>query len=84
MRKLFLTGLSAAAIGFSAATAAPAQSALPVPAAKITDLPHFSKARLGALAKPTRSRVRKDILPDRARKKEEMFQEMRDPCQVEG
>jgi hypothetical protein len=48
------------------------------------DFPNFSKARFGALAKSTRSRVRKGILPDRAKKKEEMFQEMRDPCQVEG
>jgi hypothetical protein len=47
-------------------------------------LPHFSKARLGTLARPARSRVVKGILPDRAKKKEEMFQEMRDPCQVEG
>jgi hypothetical protein len=84
MRKLFLTGFSAVAMGFSAATPAPAQSAPPVPAAKINDFAHFSKARLGTLAKPTRSRVVKGILPDRVKKKEEMFQEMRDPCQVEG
>jgi hypothetical protein len=84
MRKLFLTGFSAVAIGFSAAIPVLAQSALPVPAAKTNDFPHFSKARLGELAKPTRSKVRKDILPDRVKKKEEMFQEMRDPCQVEG
>jgi hypothetical protein len=76
MRKLFLTGFSAVAIGFSTATPVPAQSALPVPAAKMNDFPNFSKARFGALATPTRSKVRKDILPDRARKKEEMFQEI--------
>jgi hypothetical protein len=40
----------------------------------MNDFPNFSKApRFGALAKPARSKVRKDILPDRARKNEEMF-----------
>jgi hypothetical protein len=37
MRKLFLTGFSALAIGFSTATPVPAQSALPVAAAKMND-----------------------------------------------
>jgi hypothetical protein len=36
--------------------------------------PNFSKARVSiALAKPARSKVRKDIPPDRAKKAEEMF-----------
>ena len=84
MRKAFVTVLGATAIGFLAAAAAQAQSGPLTPAAGATNAAHFSKARFSPNAKQGKSTLRRGALTDQAKKTDPRYQQMWDPCQVEG
>ena len=81
MQKAFVTALGAAAIGFLAVSTAQAQSA---PATGATNAPHFSKARFSPIARQGRSAVRRGTLTDQTKTTDPRYQQMWDPCQVEG
>ena len=84
MHKVFVTVLAAAAIGFLAAATAQAQSALVSPTPGATHAAHFSKARLSPVAKQGKSTARRGVLTDQTKKTDPRYQQMWDPCQVEG
>jgi hypothetical protein len=76
MRKVVLTLLGAAAIGISHVAAAAAQSATGTPAAGL----HSSKGRFSSVPRLRRSKAGADQ-PNRI---DPRFEQMRDPCTVEG
>jgi hypothetical protein len=84
MHKAFVTVLAAAAIGFLAVVTAQAQSVPVTATAGATNARHFSKARFGPIAKQGKSAVRGGALTDRTKKIDPRYQQMWDPCQVEG
>ena len=84
MRKAFVTVLGAAAIGFLAVATAQAQSTPARPVAGAANPAHFSKARLGPIAKHGKSTLRRGGLTDQTKKTDPRYQQMWDPCQVEG
>ena len=84
MHKAFVTVLSAAAIGFLAVATAQAQSVPVTAAAGATNAAHFSKARLSPIAKQGKSTARRGVLIDQTKKTDPRYQQMWDPCQVEG
>ena len=84
MRKAFVTVLGAAAIGFLAVAAAQAQSAVVAPAAGATKAAHFSKPRFSPNPKQGKSTLRRGALTDQTKQTDPRYQQMWDPCQVEG
>jgi hypothetical protein len=76
MRKVVLTLLGTAAIGISLATAASAQSTTGMPAAGLQS----SKGHFSPLPRAKRSKAGADQ-PNRI---DPRFEQMRDPCTVEG
>ena len=84
MRKAFVTVLGSAAISFSAVATAQAQSTAVRPTAGTTNPAHFSKAGLGPVAKQGKSALRRGRLMDQTKKTDPRYQQMWDPCQVEG
>jgi hypothetical protein len=84
MHKAFVTVLGSAAIGFLAVATAQAQSTPVRPAAGIKDPAHFSKARLSPIASQGKSTLRRRGLTDQTKKTDPRYQQMWDPCQVEG
>jgi hypothetical protein len=84
MRRAFVTVLGVAAIGFLAVATAQAQSAPVVPATGTANAPHISKARFSPIAKQGKSTIRHDVLTDQTKKTDPRYQQMWDPCQVEG
>jgi Spy/CpxP family protein refolding chaperone len=84
MRNAFVTVLGATAIGFLAVAAAQAQSGPLTPAAGATNAAHFSKARFSPNAKQGKSTRRGGAPTDQAKKTDPRYQQMWDPCQVEG
>jgi hypothetical protein len=83
MRKAFVTVLGGAATGFLAVASAAAQQAPVASTPGAVHAPHFSKARLGPTAKPGKSTIRRGTLTDQM-KTDPRYQQMWDPCQVEG
>jgi hypothetical protein len=84
LHKAFVTVLAAAAIGFLAVGTAQAQSPMVPPTAGATNAAHFSKARLSPVAKQGKSTARRGVLTDQPKKPDPRYQQMWDPCQVEG
>ena len=84
MRKPFLTTICTIAIGFSTLTTAWSQSTAIAPTASRTNVPHFSKAGFGAMAKMKKSKINWGVSIDGVKRDDSWFKEMRDPCQVEG
>jgi Spy/CpxP family protein refolding chaperone len=84
MRKAFVTVLGATAIGFSTIATAQAQLAPAPPAADGAKAPHFSKPHFSPIAKQGKSTIRRGALTDQTKKTDPRYQQMWDPCQVEG
>lgn len=84
MRMAFVTVLGSAAIGFLAVATAQAQSAPVTPAAGATKAAHFFKARFSPIARQGKSAARRGALTDQTKKTDPRYQQMWDPCQVEG
>jgi hypothetical protein len=85
MRKAFLTTLCATAIGFSAVTTASSQSAAAAPAANMTKVTLHSKGGFDAVAKISKSKIKRSVLIDgMIRKDDSWYKQTPDPCQVEG
>jgi hypothetical protein len=84
MRRVFLTALGAAAIGFSALTTAWSQSTPVVPGASKPNASHLSKAGFSAMARTKKSGIRRGVPIGDMKKDDSWYKQMPDPCQVEG
>jgi hypothetical protein len=85
MRRLFLTGLVAIAIGFSHPMTAWPQSISVAPAATKPNAAPFSRVGSDALARVKKSGVRRGVRVDGEVKKDDSwYRQSPDPCQVEG